>query len=38
MKEKGFSPKPEETETILPPSDFGGEFMAAWLHRLKKNP
>lgn len=38
MKEKGFSPKPDETETILPPSDFGGDFLVAWLHRRKKNP
>jgi hypothetical protein len=38
MKEKGFSPEPEEDEAVLPPTTRGGEFMADWLRKLKKSP
>jgi hypothetical protein len=38
MREKGFGPKPEDTEIVDSPPVQDGEFMANWLRRRKKSP
>lgn len=37
MREKGFSPEPDENAVARPPAPYGGEFMARWLRRRNKN-